>query len=116
MRLMHLFIPDMVERNEGVVFVTSSVGAFQPTVFHTVYGATKAAIQSLAQGIRMELTGTNVSDYLQNVRVEKACSLLRATDMKVTDIAAQVGFKDMKFFYDVFKKIKGKTPGDFRKK
>jgi short-subunit dehydrogenase len=60
MRLMHLFIADMVERDEGVVFVTSSVAAFQPTVFHTVYGATKAAIQSLAQGVRKELTGTSV--------------------------------------------------------
>ena len=61
MRLMHLFIPDMVKRDEGVVFVTSSVAAFQPTPFHTVYGASKAAIQSLAQGVRKELTGTKVT-------------------------------------------------------
>jgi AraC family transcriptional regulator, L-rhamnose operon transcriptional activator RhaR len=62
-----------------------------------------------------DVTGTNFSDYIQSLRTDKACILLQTTDMKVTDIAFQVGFKDIKFFYEVFKKITGKTPGDFRK-
>lgn len=62
-----------------------------------------------------EVTGINVSDYIQGLRIDEACSLLRNSDMKVIDVAAQVGFKDLKFFYEVFKKITGKTPGDYRK-
>lgn len=62
-----------------------------------------------------EVTGISFSDYLQRLRVDEACSLLRQTDMKVIDIAQQVGFNDIKFFYEVFKKITGKTPGDYRK-
>lgn len=62
-----------------------------------------------------EVTGTNVSDYIQYLRTEQACSLLRTTDMKVADIAEQAGFSDIKFFYEVFKKITGKTPGEYRK-
>jgi YesN/AraC family two-component response regulator len=62
-----------------------------------------------------EVTGTNVSDYIQYLRVDQACHLLKTTELKVTNIAFQVGFKDMKFFYEVFKKITGKTPGDYRK-
>ena len=62
-----------------------------------------------------EVTGTNVSDYIQYLRTEKACSLLKTTNMKVIDIAEQVGFSDIKFFYEVFKKITGKTPGEYRK-
>lgn len=62
-----------------------------------------------------EVTGINFTDYIQNLRVDEACSLLKGTDMKVTAIANQVGFKDMKFFYEVFRKITGKTPGEFRK-
>jgi len=62
-----------------------------------------------------EVTGTNVSDYIQYLRTEKACELLKTTDMKVIDIAEQVGFSDTKFFYEVFKKITGKTPGEYRK-
>lgn len=62
-----------------------------------------------------EVTGISFSDYIQRLRVDEACSLLRTTDMKVVDIAAQAGFKDLKFFYEVFKKLTGKTPGDYRK-
>jgi AraC family L-rhamnose operon transcriptional activator RhaR len=62
-----------------------------------------------------DATGTNVSDYIQYLRTEQACSLLRSTDMKVTDIAEHAGFSDMKFFYEVFRKITGKTPGEYRK-
>lgn len=62
-----------------------------------------------------EVTGTSFSDYIQHLRVDEACNLLRSTDLKVIDIALQVGFKDLKFFYEVFKKITGQTPGDYRK-
>ena len=60
-KLMHLFLPGMVKRGDGVIYNTSSVSALQPTPFHTVYGATKAAIQSLSQGVRTELRGTGVT-------------------------------------------------------
>jgi len=62
-----------------------------------------------------EITGINFSDYVQHIRIDEACNLLKNTDMKVIDVALQVGFKDIKFFYEVFKKITGKTPGDYRK-
>ena len=62
-----------------------------------------------------EVTGTNVSDYIQYLRTEKACELLKSTDRKIIDIAEQVGFSDIKFFYEVFRKITGKTPGEYRK-
>jgi uncharacterized protein len=61
LRLMHLFIPDMVKKGEGVVFNTASVQAFQPTPYHSVYCATKAGLQMLSEGIRSELRGTGVS-------------------------------------------------------
>ena len=62
-----------------------------------------------------EVTGTNFIDYVQQLRIDQAISLLKSTDMKVVDIAYNVGFKDIKFFYYTFKKITGKTPGDYRK-
>jgi AraC-like DNA-binding protein len=61
-----------------------------------------------------EVTGLNVSDYIQKIRVDEACGLLMNTNMKVVDIAFQVGFNDIKFFYEVFKRITGKTPGEYR--
>lgn len=55
MRLMHLFLPDMVSRREGVVFNMSSIAGLHPTPFQGVYGATKAGLQSLSQATRAEL-------------------------------------------------------------
>ena len=60
MQLMHLFLPGMVSRKEGVVLNISSVSALQPTPFQSVYGATKAGLQSLSQGVRAELHASGV--------------------------------------------------------
>ena len=55
-----------------------------------------------------EVTGINFTDYVQNLRIDEACSLLKNTEMKVIDIAHQVGFKDMKFFMKYLKNSPGK--------
>jgi uncharacterized protein len=60
MRLMHLFLPDMLSRREGVVFNISSVAALHPTPFQNVYGATKAGLQSFSQATRAELRRSGV--------------------------------------------------------
>lgn len=62
-----------------------------------------------------EVTGTNFSDYVQKLRIDETCSLIRNTDMKITEIAMQAGFNDIKFFYKVFKKYTNTTPGEYRK-
>ncbi len=59
-RLMHLFISDMIKQRRGLVINTSSVSAMQPTPYQSVYGATKAGLQSLSQAARAELMGTGV--------------------------------------------------------
>lgn len=61
LQLMHLFLPEMIGRKKGAILNVSSVSALQPTPFQTVYGASKAGLQSLSQGIRTELKGTGVT-------------------------------------------------------
>ena len=61
-------------------------------------------------------TGMNVTEYIQNLRIKKACRLLKETDKNVINIAQEVGYNDNKFFYKVFKKIVGTTPAQYRKK
>ncbi|PKN68780.1 MAG: hypothetical protein CVU54_12980 [Deltaproteobacteria bacterium HGW-Deltaproteobacteria-12] len=60
-RLTHLFAGDMVKRGEGRILNVSSVSAFQPSVHHAVYGATKAFIQNFSEAANQELKGTGVS-------------------------------------------------------
>ena len=62
-----------------------------------------------------ECTSMNISEYIQKIRIEQACKLLKQTDKKVIDVANDIGYKDIKYFNSIFKKITGKTPGKYRK-
>ncbi|WP_159884871.1 AraC family transcriptional regulator [Paenibacillus puerhi] len=59
-------------------------------------------------------TGLSFTQYLQNVRVQKCCELLKATDIPIYQIANQVGYQDMKFFHALFRKKTGVTPRQYR--
>lgn len=63
-----------------------------------------------------ETTGLTISQYVQNIRIKEACSLLKDTQDKIVDIASTVGFSDYKAFNICFKKIKGVTPKEYRKR
>ena len=52
-----------------------------------------------------EVTGSNVSDYIQKTRIDEACKLLMTTQLKVVDVALQVGFNDLKFFMVFLKSL-----------
>ncbi len=60
-------------------------------------------------------TGTNVSDFILQVRLQKAKQLLIQTDTRVYDIAAQIGYRDAGYFIRLFKRELGATPEEFRK-
>lgn len=59
--LTKLLVPDMVDRAHGRVLFTSSIAATSPGAFQAVYHASKAFLQSFAQGLREELMGTGVT-------------------------------------------------------
>jgi YesN/AraC family two-component response regulator len=56
------------------------------------------------------------SDYLTRIRVEKASLMLLHTDKPIPVVASECGFKTVQYFTRAFKKVKGVTPGTFRKK
>lgn len=60
---------------------------------------------------------TNVSfaDYLQRIRIGRSCELLQHTNMKIIDIANEVGYADVGHFEKVFRKHTERTPTGYRK-
>lgn len=54
-------------------------------------------------------------DYLNEVRIERACTYLQQNYLKTYEIAYKVGFHDEKYFSKVFRKIKGCSPSVYRK-
>lgn len=61
-----------------------------------------------------EETGLCFSEYLKQVRIQKACMMLSTTEMKIHSIAEKVGYSDYKRFGKVFREVTGTSPGKFR--
>lgn len=55
-------------------------------------------------------------EYLTALRISHACEMLENTSLSVISIANSVGFSDHLYFSTVFKKLKGLSPSDFRKR
>lgn len=60
-------------------------------------------------------TGNTFTDFVNRVRISRACQLLMDTDQQVTNICFDVGFNNVANFNRRFLEIKGMTPSEFRK-
>ncbi len=60
-------------------------------------------------------TGTNFSDYIVNVRLQEAARLLEQTSLRISEIAERLGYSDLAYFSNCFKKQNGMTPSQYRK-
>jgi two-component system response regulator YesN len=59
--------------------------------------------------------GKTFSEYVTELRIKKACELLKHTEMSVEEVALKVGIMDYYYFNKVFKKQCGITPAKYRK-
>lgn len=60
-------------------------------------------------------TGKTFSAYIRDYRMSKAKELLIGTQLKLQQVAAQVGYADPKYFSQVFKKCTGQLPAEYRR-
>ena len=61
-------------------------------------------------------TGEKFSDYLQKIRLNKACQLLQDTNQQIAEIAENTGFFDAAHFSRVFKEHYTISPAEYRKR
>ncbi len=59
-------------------------------------------------------TGINFTDYLSRLRTERAKNLLLNPNLRVSEIAYEVGFQSLTHFNRVFKRIAGRSPTNYR--
>jgi AraC-like DNA-binding protein len=63
-----------------------------------------------------EASGFNVSAFIRDIRMKEAYRLMqKQPDMRVSDLAYKVGYKDPKYFATCFKKAFGMQPTEFLK-
>ena len=54
-------------------------------------------------------------DFLNGIRIARACAYLEQNYLKTYEIAYKVGFRDEKYFSKVFKKVKGCSPSEYKR-
>ena len=59
-------------------------------------------------------TGLNFTDYVSRVRIERAKNLLLNPNVRVTEVAYEVGFQTLTHFNRVFRKVTGESPSSYR--
>lgn len=82
------------------------------------------SVKQLADELRMserhfrrlfkERCGMTYMEYIHKCRIELSCHLLRQTTNPIGMIAQLAGYRDLKFYNKLFKKITGMTPRAYR--
>ena len=60
--------------------------------------------------------GKTPSEYILDLRLNRACDLLLTTNMEISAVGASSGYNDPYFFSKIFKKHMGLSPQEYRKK
>ena len=61
-------------------------------------------------------TGLTFTEYLSLVRIAKAKNLLLNPNLRVSEIAYEVGFQSLTHFNRIFRKMVGESPSQYRDK
>lgn len=59
-------------------------------------------------------SGMTFRDFVMKKKMEHAMDILTVSPAKISEVAAKVGYDDVKYFGQIFKKYTGKTPSDYR--
>ena len=62
-----------------------------------------------------DYTYTSFTDFVNNIRIERAIELIAEYDMSVTEAASQAGFGSVRNFNRVFQDTLGITPSEYRR-
>ena len=60
--------------------------------------------------------GTSITNYLNNLRIRKAATLIKENTMSMKEISSMVGIDDQLYFSRLFKKCMGISPSEYGKK
>ena len=55
-------------------------------------------------------------EYLQAYRIDQSLSLLAGSDWEITEVEGRCGFANPCYYTRVFKRMKGCTPMEFRRR
>ncbi len=60
------------------------------------------------------LTGMTPNEFIKNIRLQKAASLLSSSDLPIIEVFYTTGFNNQSYFFREFKKKYNSAPGEYR--
>ena len=117
--LSRLYDTSNIGKNAGIVRLAPVIAHIEG---HFRENLTVSALASLShyserQFLRLFKTATGCQplQYINRLRLQAACTLLKETDLNVTEIAGRCGYTDSGYFSRQFQRMYGMTPKSFRK-
>jgi len=91
-----------------------NINLSEPISIDEIANEVNISVSHLSRLFKKEI-GENISNYISQKRTEKACLMLKFSDLSVAEISQYVGYLDNNYFVKVFKKNHGMTPSLYRK-
>ena len=112
------YVPPDSHRNESALFKVCTFIDANLTEPLTISRLAQAAGMSprTLQRLFNDLFGADPSIYIQHMRTARAEALLASTDQKLAAIASNCGFHDASHMSKTFKRLRGVTPGEIRRR
>lgn len=107
----HKLIADDIER--GMAFMEANYGE---DITRGQAADEAGMSESHFARLLKEKTGLSFTDFMNQLRIDRAAELLRKTDKGLMHIALETGFSDQSYFTRVFRKSMNITPGQYRAK
>ncbi|MFR1872924.1 MAG: helix-turn-helix domain-containing protein, partial [Coprococcus sp.] len=60
-------------------------------------------------------TGKSLSEYVTEIKLQKARDMLKQGDLNISEIACEIGYSDVRYFSKIFKRVVGVKPSEYRK-
>ena len=125
-RLQALGVPASAERQaEGRDAAAQRIAAEVRRYIQTQY-AHPLTVQRIADAVHLSpaylctlykrCTGETVLQYLTEVRMQAALSLLRTTELPIYAVAQRVGYQDYRYFKQLFQRCMRMSPLDYRER
>ncbi|WP_253735906.1 response regulator [Paenibacillus sp. FJAT-26967] len=103
---------------DGVLYVKRAISYIQDNLDHAltlqqVAGHVHVNPNHFSEVFKRE-TGVTYIEFVMRERIRRAAEILSETPIKISEVAKKVGYEDIKYFSQLFKKFTGQTPSDFR--
>lgn len=104
--------------NQGIIYVKKTIKYINEHFTEELTAAKIAAHLKISKGYLHKLikqeTGKTLVGVVNEFRINRALQLLQSTQLPIIDIAIECGFNNRQNFHYVFRKIIGKSAGEFR--